>query len=78
MNHILDDPREALSFSHTTRPWNKMSSFAERYREEGMQKGMQQGEDTLLLRHMERKFGHRLTEDDRWRVETADTETLSK
>ena len=47
---------------------NKMTSFAERYREEGMRKGMQQGEVAVLLRQMERKFGHRLTEDDRRRM----------
>jgi flagellar biosynthesis/type III secretory pathway protein FliH len=73
---------------------NKMSSFAERFREEGMQKGMQkgiqqgiqqgkqlgiqQGEVAVLLRLMESKFGHRLTEIDRQLVESADAETLLK
>ena len=61
---------------------NKMSSFAERYREEGMQQGkqqgIQQGEVAVLLRLMERKFGHRLTETDRRLVESADAETLLK
>ena len=73
---------------------NRMTSFAERYREEGMQKGMQKGvqqgmqqgmqqgvqkgEVAVLLRLMERKFGHRLTEDDRRLVESADAETLLK
>jgi hypothetical protein len=61
---------------------NKMSSFADRYREEGMQqgiqKGMQQGEVAVLLRQMERKFGRRLTAEDRRLVESADAETLLK
>ena len=57
---------------------NKMSSFAERFREEGIQQGMQQGEVAVLLRQMERKFGHRLTETDRRQVESADAETLLK
>ena len=59
-----------------------MSSFAERFREEGIQQGMQQGiqqgEVAVLLRQMERKFGHRLTETDRRQVESADAETLLK
>ena len=55
-----------------------MSSFAERFRDEGIQQGMQQGEVAVLLRLMERKFGHRLTEIDRQLVESADTETLLK
>ena len=55
-----------------------MSSFAERFRDEGIQQGMQQGEVAVLLRLMERKFGHRLTETDRRQVESADAETLLK
>ena len=55
-----------------------MPSFAERYREEGVQQGIRQGEVAVLLRLMERKFGHHLTEDDRRIIESADTETLLK
>ena len=55
-----------------------MTSFAERFREEGMQQGIQQGEVAVLLRLMERKFGHRLTDVDRQLVVSADTETLLK
>jgi hypothetical protein len=59
---------------------NKMTSFAERFREEGIQQGrqegMQQGEVAVLLRQMERKFGHRLTDVDRQLVVSADNETL--
>ena len=63
-----------------------MTSFAERFREEGIQQGrqqgrqegMQQGEVAVLLRLMERKFGHRLTKIDRQLVESADTKTLLK
>ena len=69
---------------------NKMTTFAERFREEGIQKGlqqgmqqgiqqgMQQGEVAVLLRQMERKFGHQLTDNDRKQIESADTETLLK
>jgi len=61
---------------------NKMASFAERFRKEGIQQGrqegMQQGEVAVLLRQMERKFGHRLTEVDRQLIVSADTETLLK
>ncbi len=65
---------------------NKMASFSERIREEGIQQGMQQGtqqgiqqgEVAALLMLMERKFGNRLTETDRQIVESADTETLLK
>jgi len=55
-----------------------MTSFAEHFREEGMQQGIQQGEVAVLLRLMERKFGHRLTDVDRQLVVSADTETLLK
>jgi len=59
---------------------DKMATFSERMRAEGMQQGMQQGmqrgEVAVLLRLMERKFGRRLTEDDRRRVESADVDTL--
>ncbi len=51
-----------------------MTSFAERFRE----KGVQQGEVAVLLRQMEREFGHRLTDVDRQLVVSADTETLLK
>jgi hypothetical protein len=51
-----------------------MTSFAERFREEGVQ----QGEVAVLLRLMERKIGHRLTDVDRQLVVSADTETLLK
>ena len=43
-----------------------------------MQQGIQQGEVAVLLRLMERKFGHRLTDVDRQLIESADTETLLK
>ena len=55
-----------------------MVTFSERIRDEGMQQGLQQGEVAVLLRQMERKFGHRLTDVDRRLVESADIETLLK
>ena len=63
-----------------------MTSFAERFREEGVQQGMQQGREqgiqqgevAVLLRQMERKFGRHLTDVDRQLVVSADTETLLK
>ncbi len=61
---------------------NTMSSFADRFREEGIQQGkqlgIQEGEVAVLLRLMERKFGHRMSEDDRRLVESADANTLLK
>lgn len=44
----------------------------------GLEQGLQQGEVAVLLRLMERKFGHRLTDVDRRLVESADIETLLK
>ena len=55
-----------------------MVTFSERIRDEGMQQGLQQGEVAVVLRQMERKFGHRLTDVDRRLVESADIETLLK
>ena len=42
-----------------------------------MQQGIQQGEVAVLLRLMERKFSHRLTEIEPRLVESPDTEALS-
>ncbi len=49
----------------------QMSSFAERFREQGMQ----QGEALILVRLIERKFGA-LTPELRRRIEDVDSETL--
>jgi flagellar biosynthesis/type III secretory pathway protein FliH len=64
-----------------------MSTFAERFRQEGMekgiqkgvrqgmQKGMQKGEAALLIRQLRRKFGE-LSEDKVRMIEAADTDQL--
>lgn len=52
-----------------------MSTFADRFRQEGMQQGMHQGEAQVLLRLLSRKFGE-LSEEKRRLVESADSERL--
>ncbi len=56
-----------------------MKGFAERYREEGMQKGMQEvmqkAEVLVLVRQLRSKFGD-LPEGIRDRIEQADSDTL--
>ncbi len=60
-----------------------MSTFAERFRQEGrqegmqqgMQQGMQRGEAQILLRLLSRKFGE-LSEEKRRLIESADSESL--
>ncbi len=56
-----------------------MSTFAERFRQEGrqegMQQGMQRGEAQILLRLLSRKFGE-LSEEKRRMIESADSESL--
>ncbi len=47
-----------------------------RGREEGRTEGMQAGEAGVLLRQIERKFGHAAVERCRDRIEAADAETL--
>ena len=56
-----------------------MTSFAQRFRDEGVQQGMQQGmkhgEALALIHQMQRKFGA-VPDATRERVESADTDTL--
>ena len=52
-----------------------MSTFADRFHQEGMQQGMHQGEAQVLLRLLSRKFGE-LSEEKRRLVESADSERL--
>ena len=66
-----------------------MSTFVERYKNEGKQEGLQigkqeglqigkqEGEAQILKRQLTRKFGE-LSEEKRRMVETADSETLLK
>jgi len=53
-----------------------VSTFAERFKEEGLQQGKQQGEAAVLLRQLERKFGVDALAPYRPRVERADPDTL--
>jgi len=57
----------------------KMTTFAERFRrqgmQQGMQKGVQQGEALILVRQLKIKFGE-LPEERRLQIESADTQTL--
>jgi hypothetical protein len=52
-----------------------MSGFAERFRQEGMEMGAQQGEARVLMRQLQAKFGA-LPDAVRARVEAADESTL--
>ena len=56
-----------------------MSTFAERFRQEGMQKGiqegMQKGEAAVLIRQLRLKFGA-LPDEKQRLIEAADSETL--
>ena len=53
----------------------KMSTFAERFRQQGMQKGVQQREALVLIRQLKIKFVE-LPEKRRLQIESADTQTL--
>ena len=53
----------------------KMATWSERTRQEGIQQGLQQGEAAVLIRQLRKKFGN-LPDEQRQRIETADTETL--
>ena len=52
-----------------------MSTFAERFRQEGIDQGIQQGEAAALIRLLRRKFGD-IPVATRQRIEAADSETL--
>lgn len=54
-----------------------MQTFIDDYIEQGMQKGMQQGEALSLLRLMQHKFGD-IPEDARLRIASAEPETLAR
>ncbi|BAZ92978.1 uncharacterized protein FOKN1_0576 [Thiohalobacter thiocyanaticus] len=67
----LDEAERARYQEEYREEAEKMSTFAERFR----QQGMQQGEAQVLLRQMTRRFGP-LPEPVRQRIETADAEQL--
>ena len=54
----------------------RVSSFAERFTEQGLRQGLQIGEAEVLLRQIDRKYGAQLAATYRERIECADTETL--
>jgi hypothetical protein len=69
-----DNERERYQREYSNEA-NTMSTFAERFREEGRAQGMQQGEAAVLTRQLERKFGA-VPEAARQRIAAADEETL--
>ncbi|WP_291321881.1 hypothetical protein [Desulfonatronospira sp.] len=71
----LDDMEYKLYVYKYSEEAEVMSAFAERFREEGMQKGVQKGEAQLLIRQMSLKFGQ-IPEDKQRLVESADSESL--
>lgn len=75
----LDDDERARYYKAYREEAEKMSTFAERFRQEGveqgLQQGMRQGEAQLLLRLMTRKFGA-VPEPVRRRIEAASPEQL--
>ncbi len=50
-------------------------TWTEMWEQQGIEKGLQKGESTMLLRQLERRFGP-LDEHTRQRVESADAERL--
>jgi len=52
-----------------------MQTFLDRYIEQGVERGKQQGDAAFLLRQIERKFGPP-SESGRERIGSADLETL--
>ncbi len=76
------DENERIVYSQKYPEEDKyMSTFAERFinqgMEQGMQQGMQQGEANVLLRQLSLKFGE-ITEDKKKLIQTADSESLLK
>ena len=53
-----------------------MTALSVRFREEGIQQGVQQGEAGILLRQIRRKFGHQIAEQYQERIKQADPATL--
>ena len=85
----LDKKEQELYYQKYPEEGEIMSTFVERYKNEGKQEGLQigkqeglqigkqEGEAQILKRQLTRKFGE-LSEEKRRMVETADSETLLK
>jgi hypothetical protein len=71
----LDDNERAEYVRRYPQEAETLSSFAERFIQQGEQRGRQEGEVAILLRQMESRFGP-VPEEARRRVESADAETL--
>jgi len=72
---VLDDNERTHYQNKYPEEAKAMSTFAERFIDQGMQQGMQQGEAQLLLHQLQHKFGA-LPDQTRTRIESADSETL--
>ena len=76
----LDDTERAEFAARYPEEVQLVSSFAQRFTEQGLQQGLQQGqkqgEAAMLLRQLARKFGPAAAETHRPRIEAADAETL--
>ncbi len=71
----LDENERQVYSQRYPREAAKMTGFAKRFIEQGLQRGRQEGEATMLLRLIILKFGE---PDERLRrsIESADAETL--
>ena len=75
----LDDTERAEFAARYSEEVQLVSSFAQRFTEQGLQQGLQQGRkqgEAMLLRQLTRKFGPAAAEAYRPRIESADAETL--
>ena len=72
----LDDTERAEFAARYPEEVQLVSSFAQRFTEQGLQQGQKQGEAAMLLRLLARKFGPAAAEAHRPRIEAADAETL--
>ena len=72
----LDDTERAEFVARYPEEVHTVSSFAQRFTEQGIEQGQKQGEAAMLLRLLTRKFGPEAAERYRPRIEAADAETL--
>jgi len=71
----LDDNERTRYQQDYPNETSAMTRFAERFRQEGLERGMQKGEALILLRLLQLKFGE-LPEKTRRHIDQADEQTL--